>query len=313
MILHDVEVYKDKQHYKISDNPFTLNMLRVVSYDVKGAGYNRDFSDIDRVNGRFHNATNEIKKTVEMKLRYDVQKIGQASFLKARIQELLRGHFYLRELAASETEIKFENIFEPKNQQPTLEYVDGRQIYVGLVNEISFDTTQISGEIDVEFETIELPYFESIGYSTDLEKETNNINKWGAIDTDPFEVEQKYRNYTFYDLKIGDVYYGGSVPIKQFNQDSVVELTLGEDISKDDRSGLTFYITNGSNAIKISGLDIKAGDVIRFDGIHTYRNKIRIDDYNQTKTQPVLVPGWNTFHSTKTLQKITFKHKRYYM
>jgi hypothetical protein len=34
-------------------------------------------------------------------------------------------------------------------------------------------------------------------------------------------------------------------------------------------------------AIKISGLDIKAGDVIRFDGIHTYRNKIRIDDYNQ--------------------------------
>ena len=313
MILHDVEVYKDKQHYKISDNPFTLNMLRVVSYDVKGAGYNRDFSNIDRVNGRFHNSTTELKKTVEMKLRFNVQKIEHASFLKARLQELLRGQYYLRELAASETEIKFENIFEPKNQQPTLEYVDGRQIYVGLVNEISFDTTQISGEIDLEFETIELPYFESIGYSTDLEKETNNINKWGAIDTDPFEVEQKYRNYTFYDLKIGDVYYGGSVPIKQFNQDSVVELTLGEDISKDDKSGLTFYITNGSNAIKISGLDIKAGDVIRFDGIHTYRNKIRIDDYNQTGERPVLVPGWNTFHSTKTLQKITFKHKRYYM
>lgn len=313
MILHDVEIYKDKQHYYISDNSFTKQMLRVVSYDVKGAGYNRDFSNIDRVNGRFHNSTTELKKTVEMKLRFNVQKIEHASFLKARLQELLRGQYYLRELAASETEIKFENIFEPKNQQPTLEYVDGRQIYVGLVNEISFDTTQISGEIDLEFETIELPYFESIGYSTDLEKETNNINKWGAIDTDPFEVEQKYRNYTFYDLKIGDVYYGGSVPIKQFNQDSVVELTLGEDISKDDRSGLTFYITNGSNAIKISGLDIKAGDVIRFDGIHTYRNKIRIDDYNQTGERPVLVPGWNTFHSTKTLQKITFKHKRYYM
>lgn len=313
MILHDVEIYKDKQHYYISDNPFTKQMLRVVSYDVKGAGYNRDFSNIDRVNGRFHNSTTELKKTVEMKLRYDVQKIGQASFLKARIQELLRGHFYLRELAASETEIKFENIFEPKNQQPTLEYVDGRQIYVGLVNEISFDTTQISGEIDVEFETIELPYFESIGYSTDLEKEKGNINKWGSVDSNIFDEGDVSRKYTFTNLKIGEVYYGGSVPIKQFNQDSVVELTLGEDISKDDRSGLTFYITNGSNAIKISGLDIKAGDVIRFDGIHTYRNKIRIDDYNQTQTQPVLVPGWNTFHSTKTLQKITFKHKRYYM
>ncbi|NBL34473.1 phage tail protein, partial [Streptococcus equi] len=55
MILHDVEIYKDKQHYYISDNPFTKQMLRVVSYDVKGAGYDRSFSNIDRVNGRFHN------------------------------------------------------------------------------------------------------------------------------------------------------------------------------------------------------------------------------------------------------------------
>lgn len=313
MILHDVEIYKDKQHYYISDNPFTKQMLRVVSYDVKGAGYNRSFSNIDRVNGRFHNSTTELKKTVEMKLRFNVQKIEHASFLKARLQELLRGQYYLRELAASETEIKFENIFEPKNQQPTLEYVDGRQIYVGLVNEISFDTTQITGEIDIEFETIELPYFESIGYSTDLEKEKGNINKWGSVDSNIFDEGDASRKYTFTNLKIGEVYYGGSVPINQFNQDSVVELVLGEDISEDDKPGLTFYITNGSNAIKISGLDIKTGDVIRFDGIHTYRNKIRIDDYNQTKTQPVLVPGWNTFHSTKTLQKIKFKHKRYYM
>lgn len=313
MILHDVEIYKDKQHYYISDNSFTKQMLRVVSYNVKGAGYERSFSDIDRVNGRFHNSTTEVKKIVEMKLRYNVKKISDASFLKSKLQELLRGHYYLRERAASETEIKFENIFEPKNQQPTLEYVDGRQIYVGLVNEISFDTTQITGEIELEFETIELPYFESIGYSTDLEKEAGNINKWGAVDADPFEVSEEHRRCTFYDLKIGDIYYGGTVPIRQFNQDSVVELTLDENISKDDRSGLTFYITNGSNAIKISGLDMKVGDVIRFDGMHTYRNKIRIDDYNQTKTQPVLVPGWNTFHSTKTLQKIKFKHKRYYM
>lgn len=313
MILHDVEIYKDKQHYYISDNPFTKQMLRVVSYDVKGAGYDRSFSNIDRVNGRFHNSTTELKKTVEMKLRYVVNKISDASFLKAKLQELLRGHYYLRELAASETEIKFENIFEPKNQQPTLEYVNGRQIYVGLVNEISFDTTQITGEIDIEFETIELPYFESIGYSTDLEKVNGNINKWGSVENNSFKVEEKTRKYTFENLKIGDVYYGGSVPINQFNQDSIVELVLDEDISSKDNSGLTFYFTNGSNAIKISGLDIKKGDVIRFDGIHTYRNKVRIDDYNQTKTQPVLVPGWNTFHSTKKLKKAIFKHKRYYM
>lgn len=63
-----------------------------------------------------------------------------------------------------------------------MEYVDGRQIFVGLVNEVSFDTTKTSGEFTLDFETIELPYFESIGYSTDLEKESGNLNKWGIPD-----------------------------------------------------------------------------------------------------------------------------------
>ncbi len=71
-----------------------------------------------------------------MTVRYDVEKIAYASHLKANIQAMLRGHFYLRELATSESEVKFENIFEPKEQSFELEYVDGRQILVGLVNEV---------------------------------------------------------------------------------------------------------------------------------------------------------------------------------
>ncbi|MDU1613888.1 MAG: phage tail protein, partial [Staphylococcus epidermidis] len=153
---------------RISNNRFTGTALRVVSYDVKGAGYDRKFDEIDRVNGRFHNATKEEKKSISMTVRYDVEKIAYASHLKANIQAMLRGHFYLRELAASESEIKFENIFEPKEQSFELEYV----------------------------ETIELPYFESIGYSTDLEKESGNLNKWGIPDKNPFNTSHKERRYT---------------------------------------------------------------------------------------------------------------------
>ncbi|WP_218085803.1 phage tail family protein [Staphylococcus epidermidis] len=312
MILHDVEVYKNKERLRISDNRFTGTALRVVSYDVKGAGYDRKFDEIDRVNGRFHNATKEEKKSISMTVRYDVEKIAYASHLKANIQDMLRGHFYLRELAASESEIKFENIFEPKEQSFELEYVDGRQILVGLVNEVSFDTTKTSGEFTLDFETIELPYFESIGYSTDLEKESGNLNKWGITDKNPFNTSHKERRYTFYDTKVGDVYYGGTAEINQFNQDSVVEMTLGENVSKNDSDGFNFYMTH-SDIMKISGLELRAGDVIKFDGIHVYRNNLRIDDYNKTKQQPVLMPGWNTFHTTKVLKKIRFKHKRYYL
>ena len=117
-----------------------------------------------------------------MTVRYDVEKIAYVSHLKADIQAMLRGEFYLRELASPENEILFENIFQPKEQKFELEYVDGRQIHVGLVNEVSFDTTKTSGEFTLEFETVELPYFESIAYSTDLEREGSNMNKWGVPD-----------------------------------------------------------------------------------------------------------------------------------
>ena len=118
----------------------------------------------------------------------------------------------------------------------------------------------------------------------------------------PFNTSHKERRYTFYDTKVGDVYYGGTAEINQFNQDSVVEMVLGENISKKDSDGFNFYMTH-SDIMKISGLELKAGDVIKFDGIHVYRNNLRIDDYNKTKQQPVLMPGWNTFRTTKKLQK----------
>ncbi|ASN72758.1 phage tail domain-containing protein [Staphylococcus warneri] len=312
MILHDIEIIKDKESNFISDNRYTHQALRVISYDVQGAGYERKFDNIDRVNGRFHNSTTEEKKKVTIKLFYSVEKIAYASHLKARLQALLRGELYLRELAVPEAKIKFESPFAPQKQEFELEYVDGRQIKVGLVNDISFDTTQTSGEFTLEFETLELPYFESIAYNTILEKEDGNLEKWGIPDDNPFDVPDQERRSTFYDCKTGVVYYGGTVEIKQFNQDSVVELTLGENISKDDKAGITFYLQY-SDRMKIAGLEMRAGDVIKFDGLHTYRNNIRIDEYNTTKQQPVLYPGWNSFNSTKTLQKVVFKHKRYYM
>ena len=48
----------------------------------------------------------------------------------------------------------------------------------------------------------------------------------------PFNTSHKERRYTFYDTKVGDVYYGGTAEINQFNQDSVVEMVLGENVSK---------------------------------------------------------------------------------
>lgn len=305
MIAHDIEFYKDGKKHRLSDNIYTRQSLRLVSYDVKGAGYKRNFDDIDRVNGRFYNYETEEKKVVTMKVRYEVEQIAHVTHLKARLQALLHGHFYLRELATNDATIQYEDIFDKPQQDFQLEYVDGKQIFVGLTTEISIPSETIAGEFTLEFETIELPYFESIDYNTEMPERT------AISEAFIFNEGDSSRKHTFYNIKVGDYYYHGTANIDQFNQDLIVECTLGENISKTDKQGFNFYMTD-SDVIRISGIEMRAGDVIKFDGLHTYRNGLNIDDANNNLQQPVLTPGWNTFHSTKTLQKIKFKHKCYY-
>ncbi|CAC5558568.1 TPA: phage tail family protein [Staphylococcus aureus] len=310
MIAHDVEIVKNGVKYRVSDNPLTYNHLRVIDYNVIGAGYERDYSVIDGIDGRFHNYAKEEHKKVELRLRYEVPKIAYASHLKSDVQTLFYGRFYLRELATPNNTIKFESIFEPLNQEFELDYVDGRQLLVGLVSEVSFDTTQTSGEFTLTFETTELPFFESIGYSTDLESD-NDSEKWSVPDRLPTNEHDKRRQMTFHNTNSGDVYYNGDVPLTQFNQFNVVEIELAEDVKADDKEGFTFYTDKGNISV-IKDVDLKAGDKIIFDGKHTYRGRLNIDFANKTLEQPVLYPGWNRFKSNKVMKKITFTHKLYY-
>ena len=228
--------------------------------------------------------------------------MAQVTHLKSNLQALLRGHYYLRELSTPDTSIKYEDIFNTQPQEFELDYVDGRQIFVGLVNAISIDTTQTAGEFELEFETIELPYFESIAYSTDLESESRSVEKWAVSDNLPFNVNDNKRKYTFHDTKICNVYYAGTVEINQINQDSTVEVTLAENVSKMIKRHY-FYMVESGDVINIKGLELKAGDTIKFDGIHTFRNGLNIDAYNVSRRNPTLIPGWNTFRSTKLMQK----------
>ena len=166
--------------------------------------------------------------------------MAQVTHLKSNLQALLRGQYYLRELSTPDTSIKYEDIFNTQPQEFELDYVDGRQIFVGLVSAISIDTTQTAGEFELEFETIELPYFESIAYSTDLESESRSVEKWAVSDNLPFNVNDNKRKYT-HDTKICNVYYAGTVEINQINQDSTVEVTLAENVSKMTKTALLLY------------------------------------------------------------------------
>lgn len=302
-ITHDIEIVRSINKYRVSDNPYTGTSLVVTSYNVKGAGYDRSFQTVDRINGRFKTAVREDKKVVELGLRYRVEKPAYAAHLKSEVQRLFQGEFYLRELATNSNKIPFLNFDDP-NHEFDLDYVDGRQIYVGLVSDVSFDTTKTSGEFTLEFETINLPYFESIGYSTDLENDPN-LNLWGADEDVSFNKQDLYRKCTFTNVGDGWLYSLSQVPINQFTQDMRVEITLSEDTSE-----FRFYIAD-SDLMEIIGLKLKKGDKIVFDGLHTYRNGLSIDDY-AFGPQPTINPGGNNFHFNQYVAKVIFKYKLYF-
>lgn len=306
LLSQDIEVMKGKNKYRVSDNPFTLNDLSLVSYDVQGAGYERSFDSVDRINGRFNNATVERAKKVNMVLQYSVDKIAYASHLKSEIQKLFSGEFYLRHLATNDTTIPFQNMLDPLYEFE-LEYVDGRQIYVGLVSEVSFDTTKTTGNISLEFETLELPYFESIGYSTDLEK-SNGLGLWSIATDIPYLREDRKRKYTFENVRSGYVYNLGDIPINQFTQDFVVEIVLGEDTKK-----FEFVTGRNSEMMIIKNINLKKGDVIKYDGLQTFKNGIAINGKKYgTGNQPSLEVGENVFTFNQFVDKVTFKFKMYF-
>ncbi|MBG3873530.1 phage tail protein [Staphylococcus xylosus] len=305
-IAHDVEINKNDELYRVSDNPITGQKLEVVEFDVQGSEKELDFNEIERINGRFLNSSVERYKKATMVVRYSVSKIAYASHLKNSIQNLFSGQFYLREMAANDIEIPFQTMLDPTHEFE-LNYVDGKQLLVALVSSISFDTTKTEGLITLEFETVELPYYESIGYSTDLES-GNDLDLWGITSNMTFISNSDQRKFTFYNTENDFVYYAGDVPINQFNQKFIVEITIGENTNH-----FTFDTGYKSEMMTVKNIDLKEGDIIKYDGIQTYKNGIPINGKKYgTGNQPSLVPGYNQFHFNQVVNKVVFKFKMYY-
>lgn len=302
MLVNDLEVIKNGKAYRVSNNEFTDKDIKVISFNVAGIDHNYSFEEVDRLHGRFLNAYTNKKRSARLVLWYSVEKLSHAVHLKNNIAKLFSGQCYYRELKAVNPEIKFQS-FGQKAQSFDLDYVSGKQIKLALVNEFDFDTSQLSGEIELEFETINLPYYESIGRSLDLEVD-NKLGIWSSDMEVNWNVNDKRRKYTFENVYTGSVYYHGDVDISQFNFDYNVTITIGETTEK-----FIWYIEE-SELMIIEGLELKPGDIIKYDGIQTFKNGVPI---NETRmTNPTFKEGWNTFKFNQGVRKVVFDMKFYY-
>lgn len=302
MLVNDLEVIKNGKAYRVSNNEFTDKDIKVISFNVAGIDHNYSFEEVDRLHGRFLNTYTNKKRSAKLVLWYSVEKLSHAVHLKNNIAKLFSGQCYYRELKAINPEIKFQT-FGQKAQSFDLDYVSGKQIKLALVNEFDFDTSQLSGEIELEFETINLPYYESIGRSLDLEVD-NKLGIWSSDMEVNWNVNDKKRKYTFTNVFKDEVYYHGDVDISQFNFDYNVTITIGETTKE-----FIWYLED-SELMIIEDLELKPGDVIKYDGIQTFKNGIPI---NETRmTNPTFKEGWNTFKFNQDVRKVVFDMKFYY-
>lgn len=303
MIYRDIEIVRGNKTYKLSDNPITFNRLKVKTYNVSDIEREYNYESIDRLNGRFNTGTIETSRIATLVVEYEVDKIAHAIHLRNQLADLFRDKFYIRELVPSLVEVPFQTFGDPDFEFP-LNYASGMQLELRLTNIGDYDTNQTSGEIEITFETSEKPYYESIGRSLQLEK-VDSPYLWSSDMGINLPVNSDRRQYTFTNTDSGNVYYHGTQGINQFTFDRVITIVLGADTKKFS------WNLEHSEVMTIEGLNLKAGDVIKFNGLQTYRNGVSIDDYTRM-SQPFFEHGYNYFTINQTVQKITFDMKFYY-
>ena len=95
-------------------------------------------------------------------------------------------------------------------------YVNGRQYQVMCSDVVVPEENGRKINFSIKFETVELPFVESIGTSLELEKRPDR-ELWSNDMLIPFDEEDARRRYSFTNVYNNSVYYHGNVPNDQFN------------------------------------------------------------------------------------------------
>lgn len=299
----DVEIIKGGESHLVSNNRITGTSLEVLSFipgDIQQNNVFRD--DIDGRN-RLYAGSEDKYRTINMSVRacaYDAQDV---SHLRDAVNELFDGVYYLREMRIRSHDVQFElpGASTGGMQQSEPEYVNGKQIQVTKVNSIDIDDSDLRAVFNVEFETVDLPYFESI-YTT---KELNDtgydavVERYGLVDgIDSDNTQYVFTSHHF------DVYNAGNVKVEP--ESMYLKITI-----KGLRTDGSFKLTNMTTGEAFKFTKAVRGKSITLDGM-----VVRESVYNalrDTNRQFVsLVPGKNTFEVSGGIFDYAIINFKYY-
>lgn len=298
----DMEIVKkDRSTYRMSDYG--------VVYDfVVGSIQMESFSE--RAEGRFgmvNYGADYTFRTIKVPMKFKIAEMHEFAHMRDELYAILTDTdgYYIREMRRPKRlQYEFVNFGEtPKwADQTANEYVDGKQYFVRLSSTIEPEQIYNGGEIELEFDTIELPFGESIYTSTELDATRLNseANKYSLTDGIHQDFTSNKGTQSLF-----DIYNAGTVTVQP--ESMYIKITIKNVDSTDG-----FSLKNLSTGDIFEYKERLVGRDLVIEGVQVKVGAINV--LRSTNRQFIsLKPGKNNFHlSGAGFSEIIVDFKYYY-
>ncbi|MFB7351976.1 phage tail family protein [Bacillus thuringiensis] len=288
----DVQITRlNGQTIKLSDINVQVQDFRVGSMEIRPT-----YLDVEGANGRIHTGSTYGVRTITVPFYFKGQDLLDVAMIRDKLFEVITSvePFYVRELRRLEYQ-NGDNLF-----------VGGKRYKVQLSSTFDADQQLKYGFGELEFETTDLPFAESIGKSSDIQRDgvTSTSGLWGVgmgIITDPASRVYKHNAVSSKQFK---VYNPGHIPVHPFEQEMKIT------ISNVAGSTAGFMLKNHTNLSTATiTVPLYVSDTIVYDGPNIRRNGLEF--LRNTKKDFIeLAPGWNTlevFNCTSATLEFDFR------
>ncbi|QWG87357.1 phage tail domain-containing protein [Bacillus mycoides] len=291
----DVQITRmNGQVMKLSDINVQVQDFRVGSMEIRPT-----YLDVEGTSGRIHTGSTYGVRTITVPFYFKAQDLLDVAITRDKLFEVVMSTepFYVREMRRIEYQ-NGDNLF-----------VGGKRYKVNVASTFDIDQQIKYGFGELEFETADLPFAESIGKSSDIQRDGIDISSglWGAgmgIIVDPASHKYKHNVVPGQQYKI---YNPGNISVHPFEQELkiVISNVVGGTVG--------FMVKNLTNSSTATiNYSLSSSDIVIYSGPNIGRNGLEFLRYTK-KDFIELVPGWNVFEVLNcTSATIEFDFRFYY-